>query len=87
MALPPFDAGAVKLTLACAFPAVAETLVGTPGTVAGVTADDAVEAEPVPTLLVAVTVKVYAVPLVNPVTEIGLVAPVPVKPPGLDVTV
>ena len=54
---------------------------------AGVTADDAVEAEPVPTLLVAVTVKVYAIPLVNPVTEIGLVVPVPVKPPGPDVTV
>ena len=58
MALPPFDAGAVKLTLACALPAVAETLVGAPGTVAGVTDDDAVDAEPVPTELVAVTVKV-----------------------------
>jgi hypothetical protein len=32
-------------------------------------------------------VKVYAVPLVSPVTTIGEDPPVPVKPPGLDVTV
>ena len=40
-----------------------------------------------PTALVAVTVKVYAVPLVRPVTVIGLVVPVPVTPPGELVTV
>jgi hypothetical protein len=34
-----------------------------------------------------VTVNVYAVPLLNPLTVIGLDAPVPVNPPGLDVTV
>jgi hypothetical protein len=34
----------------------------------GVTALDAADAGPVPTLLVAVTVNVYAVPLLNPVT-------------------
>jgi hypothetical protein len=33
-------------------------IVGAPDTVAGVTADEALEAFPVPTLLVAVTVKV-----------------------------
>ena len=33
MALPPFEVGAVKLTVACAFPAVAVTLVGEPGAV------------------------------------------------------
>ena len=33
MAAPPFEAGAVKLTVACPWPAVAETLVGAPGTV------------------------------------------------------
>jgi hypothetical protein len=44
-------------------------------------------AELVPTLLVAVTVNVYAVPVVNPDTVIGELAPVPVTPPGEDVTV
>ena len=33
MAAPPFEAGAVKLTVACPWPAVAETLVGAPGAV------------------------------------------------------
>jgi hypothetical protein len=37
--------------------------------------------------LVAVTVKVYAVPFVKPLTVIGEEAPVPVTPPGLEVTV
>jgi hypothetical protein len=36
---------------------------------------------------VAVTVKVYAVPLDNPVTTTGEDALVPVKPPGLEVAV
>jgi hypothetical protein len=49
--------------------------------------DDALEAMPVPAMFVAVTVKVYAVPLVRPLTTTGEVAPVPVIPPGLDVTV
>jgi hypothetical protein len=39
-----------------------------------------------PIALVAVTVKVYAVPLVSPLTVIGD-APVPVSPPGDDVAV
>jgi hypothetical protein len=37
--------------------------------------------------VVALTVNVYAVPFVRPVTVIGDDDPVPVKPPGLDVTV
>jgi hypothetical protein len=37
--------------------------------------------------LVAVTVNVYAVPFVNPVTTIGEDEPVAVIPPGLAVTV
>jgi hypothetical protein len=37
--------------------------------------------------LVATTLKVYAVPFVKPVTFIGDVVPVPIKLPGLDVTV
>jgi len=50
---------------------VMEVAVGevTVGVVAGVTEFEAAEAEPVPTALVAVTVKVYAVPLVRPVTK------------------
>jgi hypothetical protein len=39
-----------------------------------------------PYTLDAVTVNVYAVPLVKPVTEIGD-APVPVRLPGVDVAV
>ena len=53
----------------------------------GVTEFEADEAEPVPAALVAVTVNVYAVPLVRPVTVIGLVAEVPVAPPGFAVAV
>ena len=49
----------------------------------GITEDEALEALPVPTLFVAVTVKVYAVPLVRPVTVIGEVLPLAVtaEPP------
>ena len=49
-------------------PAVAVTAVGAPGTVNGVTAALADDAREVPATLVAVTVNVYAVPLVRPVT-------------------
>jgi len=56
--LPPFEAGGVKLTVAWAFPAVAETAAGAPGTVAGVTLIEGDDAGPVPAALVAVTVKV-----------------------------
>ena len=38
-------------------------------------------------LVLNVIVNVYAVPFVSPVTVIGLDVPVPVIPPGLDVTV
>ena len=57
--LPPL-AGAVQLTVADWFPAVAVTFAGAAGTVGavGVTGADGAEAEPVPTLLVAVTVNV-----------------------------
>jgi hypothetical protein len=41
----------------------------------------------VPVALVAVTVNVYAVCSESPVTVIGDVALVPVRPPGLDVAV
>jgi hypothetical protein len=54
---------------------------------AGVTEFDAEDAAPVPIAFVAVTVNVYAVPLLKPETVNGLEPPVAVKPPGLDVTV
>ena len=77
----------MKLTVAWALPAVAVPIVGAPGTVAGVTLLDGLEAGPVPIALVAFTVKVYAVPFVSPVRIIGLDAPVAVMLPGLEVTV
>ena len=87
IAAPP-SFGTVKLTVALPLLPVAEIPVGAPGAIAaGVTADDALEAVPVPTELVAVTVKVYAVPLVSPVTVIGDEAPVAVRPSGEEVTV
>jgi hypothetical protein len=55
--------------------------------VAGVAAAEGVEAALVPAALVAVTVNVYGVPLVNPVTVHELVSVVQVKPPGLEVAV
>jgi hypothetical protein len=55
-------------------------------TAEGVTLFDDPLAEPV-VKLVAVAVNVYEVPFVNPLTVIGDDAPVPVNPPGLDVTV
>jgi hypothetical protein len=84
---PPFDTGAVKATEASVLPGVATGEVGAPGTVAGVTAEDVSEAAPSPTALVAMTVKVYAVPFVRPETMIGEAEPVPVKLPGCEVTV
>jgi hypothetical protein len=88
IAEPPLLAGAVHDTPAWALPAVPPTPVGAPGTVRGVTAALAADAAEVPAALVAVTVNVYAVPLVRPVT-VADVAPVvvAVAPPGAAVTV
>ena len=49
-------------------PAVPATDVGASGTVRGVTDPDAVDAAPVPATLTALTLNVYAVPFVSPVT-------------------
>ncbi len=76
MALPPLYPGGLKDTVACAFPATALGLVGELGTLKVVTAADADEATELPAALVALTVKVYSVPLPNPVTTIGELAPV-----------
>ncbi len=58
IALPPFDEGAVKLTVACALPATAVTAVGAPGGPVGVTLFEGADAAPVPAAFVAVTVNV-----------------------------
>ena len=66
MGAPPLLPGAVKVTMPEPTPLVAVPMVGAPGTTEGVAGGEAAEAGPVPIGLVAVTVKVYAVPLVRP---------------------
>ncbi len=88
--LPPLDAGAVQLTVAWPLPGTAVTAVGAPGAVpaaVGVTGVDAADDGPVPMALVAVTVNVYAVPLVSPVTSTDVPLAGVVTPPGDLVTV
>ena len=57
-ALQPVDTGAVKLTVACVLPATADTAVGTPGTGAGVTLLEGLDAGLVPAAFAALTVNV-----------------------------
>jgi len=67
---------------------VADTPVGADGIADVVVIDaDAEDALDVPVAFVAVTVNVYAVAAVNPLTVIDDALPVPVKPPGELVTV
>ena len=56
------------MSVTCSMPGLAVTDVGLPGTVRGVTGAEGALAGPLPAALAAVTVKVYAVPLVSPVT-------------------
>jgi hypothetical protein len=85
---PPSLAGGVHDTPTWVFPGTTATAVGAPGTVRGVTAALATDTADVPAALVAVTVNVYAVPFVRPVTVADR-APVDVavRPPGDAVTV
>jgi hypothetical protein len=64
----PVTDGAVQDTVACVLPEVAETDVGAPGTEDAAIAEDALDADPVPTAFVALTVNVYEAPFVSPVT-------------------
>ena len=84
MAEPPLLIGAVQDMVTWAFPAVAVTPVGAPGTVLldGVTDEEGEDATLVPAALVAVTVKVYAVPLVSPATAQDVVG---LRPASIDV--
>ena len=77
----------MKETAAAELPRMALTEIGASGTVAGVTKFDAVDAVLVPTEFVAVTVNVYAVPLVNPVIVTGDDVLVAVNPPMFELTV
>jgi hypothetical protein len=78
---PPFDDGAVHATVTdVALASVAVPIVGAPGTVAGLTELDAADKPDVPTELVAVVLKKYAVPFVKPVTTHEPDAPVTVQP-------
>ena len=77
--------GAVQLTVAEAFPPVAVTPVGAPGTLGalGITALDADESGPVPLGFVADTLNVYVVPFVSPVTVVEVAGGLPVTVTGV----
>jgi hypothetical protein len=62
------DVGGVKVTVAVSSPTVATRDVGAPGTVAALTAIDAVEVSEMPIAFVAVATYLYSVPFVSPVT-------------------
>ena len=78
IAEPPLLAGATHETVILALPRRTSRFVGTPGTVAGVTEADGLEATLSLTAFVAFTVNVYATPLVRPVTMQLVVAEVQV---------
>jgi hypothetical protein len=84
---PPLFTGGVNEIVAWPLPATAVTLVGAFGTVAGTIVLLVEEAILVPTLFVAVTVNVYVVPFVKPVTVNGDDPPLAVKLPVFEVTV
>ena len=94
MIVAPLLAPGVKLTVSgpvvvVVAPGTAFTFVGAAGTVAGTKLFDAADGALVPTVLAAVTLQVYVLPLVRPVTVIGLEDPgaEPAAPPSLDVHV
>jgi hypothetical protein len=80
---PPLLAGAVHVSATCELPAVPVTAVGAPGVPAGVTPLDAVEKLPVPTALIAATLKKYVVPFVSPVAVHAVVVDVVLHPVAL----
>ena len=89
---PPLFTGGTQCRLTCRSPGFATTFVGAPGSVAapvGVAAFDGADGALVPMSLVAVTVNVYAVPLVSPLTVAEVAGGYAVTdcPPGDAVTV
>ena len=79
--------GAVQVTTAEEFPGVANTAVGTPGMVAGVTAIDGEDEAEFPTLFTALTVKVTAVPFASPVRVAVKTFPTVIAAPTEGVTI
>jgi hypothetical protein len=75
--LPPVELGALQFKTTVWFNEVAESDCGTEGTDNGVTALDAVDAGPVPAAFMALTLNVYAVPFVSPVTDADVLVDVP----------
>ena len=69
MANPPEFAGAVQLSATFDAPGVSVASVGEPGNAAGLTDAEDVDQALVPIEFVADTLKMYAVPLVRPVTD------------------
>jgi len=86
--LPP-SKGAPNETDICVFPGVTVGCAGASGTRFGLTTADATDAGPSPFAFVAVTVHVYDLPFVNPVTTSGELGPEvdPPAPPSEDVQV
>jgi hypothetical protein len=84
---PPLLAGGKNETVACPFPAEADTAVGAPGTALGVTTLEGADGGLNPRAFLALTVNEYGVPFVRPVTTIGDVVPVAGMPPGEEVAV
>jgi len=79
---PPLFVGGVTVIVAERLPTVTVSIVGGSGTLSGVTATVDIDESDVPTPLVAVTTKVYAVPFVKPEMMIGALLPEAVAPPG-----
>ena len=87
---PPLYSGAAYVTDTWPLPLIADPIVGALATlIAGTNGFDALDEVLVPMALVAVTVQVYVLPLVSPVTIIGLDTPLvtPVVPPSLEMQV
>ena len=74
MLAPPVELGAVQDTASEPFDGVTAMFVGALGVVAGVTDEDGAEDAPAPLAFVALTVNVYDVPLVSPVTVVDVAA-------------
>ena len=85
---PPSETGAFQKSATEPFPGVAVTMSGLPGRPAGVTGSEGSDAGPAPAPFVALTVNVYATPLVSPVTVMVVIpVVVAVMPSGLESTV
>ena len=87
IAEPPVYNGGVHDKDTWVLPRVPITLVGGSGTVAGVIANEGNEGNEFPILFVAITVNVYAVPIVNPVIKPVVEEVVSVIPSGDDTIV